>query len=412
METIYLDNNATTFPAPEAVEAALPFIGEMYANPNSSHSFGQKTRHAIEKARASVAEMMAAKTEEIIFTSGATEANTTAIRSALKALPDRKHVITSRIDHPSVLDVVRGLKSDGYRVTEIAVGRDGQINLEELKNEISGDTALVATHWANNETGVVFPVAEIGDIAKQYGALFHVDAVQAAGKLAMDLKEVNCIDTLSLSGHKFHALKGAGVLYVRAGTTFAPLLRGGHQESGHRAGTENVLGIVSMGAAASDITKHLKAHRNTMLARTQRLRDGLRENCEHIVFHGPEIEDARLRLPNTLSVGFRNVDAEALLMMLDSEGVAVTAGSACQSGSMEPSFVLRAMNVPLSTLHSSVRFCVSRYTTEQEVDKAVERIAKVVKRLREFSPFDAATDPDNGPTDDELATARAYFAGQ
>ncbi|MBZ0136876.1 MAG: aminotransferase class V-fold PLP-dependent enzyme [Planctomycetes bacterium] len=402
---IFLDNNSTTFPAPEAVEAVLPLFGEDYANPSSTHSMGQAARHAIELARENVAALLNCKGSEIVFNSGATEGNNTAIYAALDGLPERKHIITTRVEHSSVIEVIRYLAEAGYRITELSVDRLGQIDLDELKNEISGDTALVSIMWANNETGVINPINGAGDIAKQFGALFHVDAVQAAGKLKLDLKDELAIDYLTISGHKFHGLKGAGALFVRENAPYLPLIRGGHHESGKRAGTENILGIVAMGAAARLINKDRDQHVEHMKKQRDRLQAGLIARCDDIAINGDQAD----RLPNTTNIGFKYIDGEALLMMLDAEDIAVSAGSACQSGSMEPSHVLKAMNVPLSAIHGSVRFCVSRYTEEAEIDAAIEKISKVVKRLRELSPYGHE---DKRETLDAaiLAEHKAYFA--
>lgn len=404
-QPIYFDNNSTTFPAPEAVEAALSAISEHWGNPSSTHSFGQKARHALERAREGVARMLNCTPAELVFNSGATEGNNTAIYSALEALPDRKHIITTRVEHSSVLEVVRYLAESGYRVTELSVDRLGHIDLDELRNEISGDTALVSLMWANNETGVLNPVAAAGDIAKQFGALLHVDAAQAAGKLPIDLTEHAAIDYLTISGHKFHALKGCGALFVRKGAGCTALLRGGHHESGRRAGTENALGIVAMGAAARMVSAKLDEYAVHMRAMRDRLQTGLLNTIDDVVINGDQHE----RLPNTINAGFKYIDGEALLMMMDAEGISVSAGSACKSGSMEPSHVLLAMNVPLSAIHGSVRFCTSRYTTTDEVDTLVQKTAKIVKRLREMSPFGKDHKPA-GLTAEQIAAHKAYFA--
>lgn len=403
---IYLDNNSTTFPAPEAVEAVLPLFGEIYGNPSSTHSMGQKVRHELELARENVAKLLGCKTSEIVFNSGATEGNNTAIYAALDGMPERKHIITTRAEHSSVLEVIRYLEEAGYRITELNVDRLGHIDLNELKNEISGDTALVSIMWANNETGVINPINAAGDIAKQFGALMHVDAVQAAGKLKIDLKEEQAIDYLTISGHKLHALKGAGVLFIREKAPFLPLIRGGHHEDGRRAGTENAMGIVALGAAAALVNRDLDKHVEVMKKLRDRLQTGLLASCDEMIING----DQQDRLPNTLNAGFKFIDGEALLMMLDAEGIAVSAGSACKSGSMEPSHVLLAMSVPLSAIHGSVRFCVSRYTEEDEIDKAVEKVAAIVKRLREMSPFGHTEEPKAGVSSEALEAHKAYFA--
>ncbi|MBK8205544.1 MAG: aminotransferase class V-fold PLP-dependent enzyme [Planctomycetes bacterium] len=404
-QPIYFDNNSTTFPAPETVEAILPVIGEGWGNPSSTHSFGQKARHEIEKAREAVARMLNCTPAELVFNSGATEGNNTAIYSALEGLPERKHIITTRTEHASVLEVVRYLGDSGYRVTELSVDRLGHIDLDELRNEISGDTALVSLMWANNETGVISPISAAGDIAKQFGALFHVDAVQAAGKLNIDLTEHAAIDYLTISAHKFHGLKGTGALFVRKDAGYTPLLRGGHHESGRRAGTEAVLGIVALGAAARMVSARLGEYATHMQTMRDRLQHSLLNTLDDIVING----DQHDRLPNTVNVGFKYIDGEALLMMMDAENICVSAGSACKSGSMEPSHVLLAMNVPLSAIHGSVRFCTSRYTSAEEVDELVQKTAKIVKRLGEMSPFGHDHKPASH-THEAMQRHRDYFA--
>jgi cysteine desulfurase len=403
---IYLDNNATTFPAPEAVEAVLPLFGDVYGNPSSSHAMGQQARHEIELAREHVAKLLHCAPGDVIFNSGATEGNNTAIYAALDGLPERKHIITSSVEHTSVLEVLRSLEESGYRITELSVDRLGHIDLDELKNEISGDTALVSIMWANNETGVINPVGAAGDLAKQFGALFHVDAAQAAGKLKIDLTDEAAIDYLTISGHKFHGLKGAGALFARSSAPFLPMLRGGHHESGRRAGTENIFGIVAMGAAAKLVNLDLERHIETMKKLRDRLQAGLLSRCEGVIINGDQSD----RLPNTCNMGFKFIDGEALLMMLDAAGIAVSAGSACKSGSLEPSHVLKAMNVPLSAIHGSVRFCVSRYTDETEVDSALEKITGIVTRLRDMSPFGHQQDDARRLSSEQLEIHKAYFA--
>jgi cysteine desulfurase len=403
---IYLDNNSTTFPAPEAVEAVLPLFGEIYGNPSSTHSFGQKVRHEIELAREAVAKLVHCKPSELVFNSGATEGNNTAIYGALDGMPDRKHIITTSVEHSSVIEVIRYLSQAGYRITELSVDRFGHIDLDELKNEISGDTALVSVMWANNETGVINPVNAVGDLAKQFGALFHVDAVQAAGKLKIDLTDELAIDYLTISGHKFHGLKGAGALFVREKAPFLPLLRGGHHENGRRAGTENAMGIVAMGAAAGLLNREMDKHVEHMKKMRDRLQSGLLAKCDDMIING----DQQDRLPNTLNAGFKYIDGEALLMMMDAANIAVSAGSACQSGSLEPSYVLKAMNVPLSAIHGSLRFCVSRYTEPEEVDAAVAQVSSIVKRLREMSPFGHEEKRAGAASAEQLEAHKAFFA--
>ena len=322
---IFLDNNSTTFPAPEAVEAVLPLFGEIYGNPSSTHSFGQKVRHEIELARENVAKLLNCKPSEIVFNSGATEGNNTAIYAALDGMPERKHIITTRVEHSSVLEVIRYLEEAGYRITELNVDRLGHIDLDELKNEISGDTALVSIMWANNETGVINPINAAGDIAKQFGALVHVDAVQAAGKLKIDLKDEQAIDFLTISGHKFHGLKGSGALFVREKAPYLLLIRGGHHENGRRAGTENAMGIVAMGAAAGLVNRDLDKHVEQMKklpARVTRKREIYRRYAQGldgvagITLFAQDLENTAPWFYDTLAV-----DRAALMDHLKAKGI-------------------------------------------------------------------------------------------
>ncbi|MCC6573688.1 MAG: cysteine desulfurase NifS [Planctomycetes bacterium] len=379
----YLDNNATTLPAPEAVDAMQPYLREVYGNPSSAHTFGGRAQHAVAKAREQVAALLGCTGVEVLFTSCGTEGDNAAIVAALDALPSRKHIITTRVEHPAVLSPLRHLATRGYRVTELNVDRQGGIDLEELRREISGDTALVSVMWANNETGVIFPVHEVGEIAKQNGAMFHVDAVQSPGKVKLDLAKEAAIDFLAISAHKFHGVKGAGALFVRKGTRFRPLIHGGEQERGRRGGTENVPGIVAMGVAAELVLKDFDAAVTRVAALRDRLEAGLLAKCDHVVVNG----DRDHRLCNTLNVGFEFIEGESILLMLDTLGIAVSSGSACSSGSLEPSHVLRAMSVPFTAVHGSIRFSLGRYSTDKDVDYVLEKVPPVIKRLREISPF-------------------------
>jgi cysteine desulfurase len=377
---IYLDNNATTRVDPEVLEAMLPYLTEYYGNPSSMHSFGGQVGKALRQARCQVANLLGAEDSEIIFTSCGTEGNNTAIRAALAAQPDRKHLITTQVEHACVLNLFKQLEKQGYTVTYLSVDRKGQIDLMELEAAMTGNTALVSTMYANNETGTVFPVEQIGAIAKEYGATFHVDAVQAAGKIPLNLK-TSTVDLMTISGHKLHAPKGVGALYSRRGFRFRPLLIGGHQERGRRAGTENVAGIVGFGKAAELAQTHLAD-----VAQEKKLRDRLEKGLLAI----PETEingDRKHRLPNTTNIGFKYIEGEAILFSLNQYGICASSGSACTSGSLEPSHVLRAMGLPYTILHSSIRFSLSRYTTEAEVDRVLDVMPGVVERLRALSPF-------------------------
>lgn len=380
---IYLDNNATTKVDPAVIEAILPYLGEYYGNPSSMHSFGGQVGKALKTAREQVAALFGAEPSEVIFTSCGTEGNNTAIRAALAAQPDRRHIITTQVEHACVLNLCKQLEKQGYTVTYLSVDADGLIDVMELEAAITGNTALVTTMYANNETGVVFPIEQVGAIAKEYGATFHVDAVQVAGKLPLDMKN-STVDLMTISGHKLHAPKGVGALYVRRGFRFRPLLIGGHQERGRRAGTENVPGIIGLGKAAEIANFELK-----YLGREARLRDrleqGLLSSIENCQVNGHLTK----RLPNTTNIGFKYIEGEAILFSLNQYGICASSGSACTSGSLEPSHVLQAMGLPYTILHGSIRFSLSRFTTEAEVDRVLEVMPGIVERLRAMSPFNS-----------------------
>lgn len=381
MTVIYLDNNATTKVDPAVLEAMMPYLTEYYGNPSSMHSFGGQVGKAVKQAREHVAALLGAEESEIVFNSCGTEGNNTAIRAALAAQPDRRHIITTQVEHPAILNVCKQLEKQGYTVTYLSVDRQGQLDLMELEAAITGNTALVSTMYANNETGVIFPIEQIGAIAKEYGAAFHVDAVQVAGKLNLNMK-TSTIDLLTISGHKLHAPKGIGVLYVRRGFRFRPFLLGGHQERGRRAGTENVPGMIAIGKAAEIAHFELKyMQRETRLR--DRLEHGLLDAIADCGVNGHPTE----RLPNTSNIGFKYIEGEAILLLLNQHGICASSGSACTSGSLEPSHVLRAMGLPYTILHGSIRFSLSRYTTDAEVDRVLEIMPGIVQRLREISPF-------------------------
>jgi cysteine desulfurase len=379
---VYADNNATTMVAPEVAEAMQPFFSLLYGNPSSMHIFGAEAKPHIDAAREKVAALINADPSEIVFTSCGTESDNAAIRGVLAAYSDKKHIITSRVEHPAVKNVCQHLGRHGYRISELSVDRSGQIDLDELREKIDSDTALVSIMWANNETGVVFPVAEIAGIVKEAGSLFHCDAVQAAGKLPVDLSEIP-IDLLSLSGHKLHAPKGCGVLYIRKGTRCEPFVLGGHQERGRRAGTENVPYIVGLGAACELARDHLEADSR----RTSALRDRLERELTSRALDATVNGDRERRLPNTTNISFKYIEGESILILLSEAGIAASSGSACTSGSLEPSHVLRAMGVPFTRVHGSVRFSLSRYTTDKDVSWIVDNMLKIERTLREMSPF-------------------------
>ncbi|NET35583.1 MAG: cysteine desulfurase NifS [Cyanothece sp. SIO1E1] len=380
---IYLDNNATTRVDPEVVEAMLPYLRDFYGNPSSMHSFGGQVGAALKQARSQVAQLLGAADSEIIFTSCGSEGNNTAIHAALAAQPKKRHIITTEVEHPAVLNVCKHLEKKGYTVTYLSVDRQGQIDLIELEAAITGGTALVTMMYANNETGVIFPIEQVGAIAKEYGATFHVDAVQAVGKVPIDLK-TSTIDLLTLSGHKLHAAKGVGALYVRRGFHFRPFLMGGHQERGRRAGTENVPGIIGLGKAAELAQHHLQN-----VDQEQQLRDRLEQGLLATIANTEVNGHAIQRLPNTTNIGFKYIEGEAILFMLNQQGICASSGSACTSGSLEPSHVLRAMGIPYTILHGSIRFSLSRFTTAAEVDRVLAVMPEIVDRLRALSPFNS-----------------------
>ncbi|NJL02554.1 MAG: cysteine desulfurase NifS [Spirulinaceae cyanobacterium RM2_2_10] len=384
MSVIYLDNNATTRIDPEVVAAMLPYLNEFYGNPSSMHSFGGQVGRAVKTAREQVASLLGALDSEIVFTSCGSEGNNTAIRAALAAQPDKRHIVTTQVEHAAVLNVCNQLEKEGYRVTYLSVDRRGQLDLCELEAALTGDTALVTTMYANNETGTVFPIVEIGSLAKAWGASFHVDAVQAVGKLPLNMAD-SPIDLLTLSGHKLHAPKGIGALYVRRGFRFRPYLIGGHQERGRRAGTENVAGIVALGKAAELTQQYFTG--SVAIAHEQVLRDRLEQGLLATISDCEINGDPAKRLPNTTNIGFKYIEGEAILFMLNQHEICASSGSACTSGSLEPSHVLRAMGLPYTTLHGSIRFSLSRYTTIAEVDRVLAVMPGIVQRLRDLSPF-------------------------
>ena len=389
MDPIYFDNNATTRTADEVREAMLPFFGELYGNPSSMHAFGGGVAKHLADARERVAAFLNCSPEEIIFTACATESDNTAIRGSAEWHGKGIKIITTAVEHPAVLQPARRLKAQGFEEVELPVDGVGQIDLERLRAELKGTkNALVSVMWANNETGTVFPIREIAEIAKEAGATMHTDAVQVAGKAPIDVRKVP-VDMLSISGHKFHAPKGIGLLYVRKGTKFKPFMLGGHQESGRRAGTENVPYIVGLAKACDLASANMEAEAKTVGAMRDRLEAGILASCPNVRVNG----DRAHRLPNTLNVSFEYIEGEAIAYRLSDLGICISTGSACASGSLDPSHVIRAMGVPFIAVHGSVRFSLSRYNTMDEVSYVLEKLPPVIKGLRELSPFGPDSDP-------------------
>jgi cysteine desulfurase len=382
MREVYVDNNATTKVDEAVFEEMRPYFCELYGNPSSMHFFGGQVQKKIDEARKRTAALLGALPEEIIFTACGTESNNSAIRSALEIFPEKRHIVTTRVEHPAVLTPCRNLSKRGYRITELSVDGNGNLDLDELRTVVDEDTAIVSIMYANNETGVVFPIEEIGAIVKEKGALFHTDAVQAVGKIPMNMAN-STVDMLSLSGHKLHAPKGIGALYIRKGVPFRPFMVGGHQERSRRAGTENSAGIIALGKACELAGEFLNEENTTVKA----LRDRLEAEILRLVPNVRVNGGGAVRLPNTTSVAFEFVEGEAILLLLNEKGICASSGSACTSGSLEPSHVLRAMGVPFTCAHGSIRFSLSRFSTEDHIDTIIKELPPIIQRLREMSPF-------------------------
>ena len=382
MKTVYVDNNATTKVAPEVLEVMLPYFSEYYGNPSSMHFFGGQVQKKVDEARAKVADFLGAEPSEIVFTSCGTESDNAAILGTLDSYPEKRHLVTTRVEHPAVGNVSTYLGRKGYRVTELSVDREGRLDLDELKESLTDETALGTIMYANNETGVIFPIEEIGDILKARGIPFHTDGVQAAGKIPLNMKKSK-LDMLSLSGHKLHAPKGIGVLYIRKGTRFSPFMIGGHQEKGRRGGTENVPYIIGLGKACELAKKHLDEENTKVKALRDYLEAKLLEKIPNTLVNGDRVH----RLPNTVNVSFEYVEGESILLLLSDLGICASSGSACTSGSLEPSHVLRAMGVPFTAAHGSIRFSLSIYSTKEEMDYIIDHLPPIIQRLRDISPF-------------------------
>ena len=386
-KTVYFDNNATTQVAPEVRDAMLPFFGELYGNPSSMHAFGGSVAKHVDAAREEVARFLNADPDEIIFTSCATESDNSAIRGTADYFGRDLKVITTAVEHPAVLQPCRRLKALGHEVVELPVDSTGQLDRAQLEAELSKPSTskpatLVSIMWANNETGVLFPIEKVAEICRAHGAILHTDAVQVAGKIPVDVKKVP-VDMLSMSGHKFHAPKGVGIFYVRKGTKLKPFMLGGHQERTRRAGTENVPYIVGLAKACELARLGMADETVKLTALRDKLEAGILASCPNVRVNG----DRTHRLPNTLNVSFEYIEGEAIAYHLSDLGICISTGSACASGSLDPSHVIRAMGVPFTAVHGSVRFSLSRYNTMDEVDYVLEKLPPVIRNLRELSPF-------------------------
>ncbi|HSC41983.1 MAG TPA: cysteine desulfurase NifS [Candidatus Binatia bacterium] len=378
---VYLDNNATTRVLPEVAEAMLPFLTEHYGNPSSIHRFGSAVGERLADAREQVANLIGATDPiEIIFTSCGTEGDNAAIRGVLEARPNKRHIVTTQVEHPAVLGLCQHLEKKGYRVSWLSVDENGGLDTEELRSALTDDTALVSVMWANNETGVIFPIEQIGAIVKAKGIPLHVDAVQAAGKIHLKVKDLP-VDLMTISGHKFHAPKGIGALYVKRGLTFPPFMIGGHQERNRRGGTENVPGIIGMGKAAEVASSRIDSDAARIRGLRDQLESLLLRSCPGSRVNG----DVQKRLPNTCNISFRYLEGESILVLLDQQGICASTGSACTAGSSEPSHVLRAMKVPPDWLQGAVRFSLGRFNTEKEIDYVNEKMPAIVQRLEGLS---------------------------
>ena len=406
-EQIYFDNNATTRVLPEVFDGMRPFLTELYGNPSSIHRFGSQVRENIEGARSQVAALIgAADPLEVIFTSCGTEGNNAAIRSLLEARPDKRHIVTTQVEHPAVLGLCQHLAKKDYRVTWLGVDQNGMLDLDELREALTDDTALVSVMYANNETGVIFPIERIGQIVKEKGIPFHVDAVQVAGKLPLNMKRMP-IDLLTISGHKFHAPKGVGALYVRRGVSFPAFMVGGHQERNRRGGTENVPGIIGMGKAAEIALRSCAPSAEHMRMLRDQLEAGLLQSCPDSRVNG----QCRDRLPNTLNISFKYLEGESILVLLDQHGICASTGSACTAGSSEPSHVLRAMSVPAEWLQGAVRFSLSALNTEDEVRSVNQTVPLIVQRLRGLSALGKLGSQQQVKADANRATDRIAARG-
>lgn len=383
MKRIYLDNNATTPVHSEVLDEMLPYLRDEFGNPSSIHWAGRKPRKAIDDAREKTAKLLNCDVSEIIFTSCGSEGDNLAIKGIAESKRDKgNHIITTKVEHPAVLSTCKYLAKTGYDVTFLDVDKQGMLDLNQLKKAITPKTILITIMFANNETGVMFPIEEIGRIAKERNITFHTDAVQGAGKVPIDVKKMN-IDLLTVSGHKLYAPKGVGALYVKRGVRLVPVIHGGHQERNRRGGTENTAGIVALGKACEIAARDMEAEIKQITALRDRLERGLMEKISHVRRNGHPTQ----RIPNTLNLSFEYAEGESLLLNLDMKGIAASSGSACTSGTLEPSHVLVAMDVPLEASHSSVRFSLGRGNTVEDIDYVIEALPAMVERMRSMSPL-------------------------
>ncbi len=380
-EIIYLDNNSSTRIDPEVLEEMMPFLTERYGNPSSSHRFGAQIKDATKLAHERVAALLGCEPEEVVFTSGGTESDNTALHSALHMTPDRRHMVTTSVEHNAVLNYCQTAAKHGCEVTIVEVDEEGHLDVAEIERAIRPDTAIVSVMWANNETGVIFPLEEISAICREKGVVFHTDAVQAVGKMAINLSQQS-FQFLALSGHKLHACKGVGALYVNRNSKFHPLVVGGPQEGGRRAGTDNVASIVGLGKAAELASSTLEEENTRVRALRDRFETEIRTQLEDVAING----NAENRLPNTSNLAFLGVDAQAILIKLDQAGVCCSLGSSCTTGAVEPSHVLRAMHMTNERARSSLRFSFGRYNTEAELDRVLEILPQAVRKLRQLAP--------------------------
>ena len=382
-QPIYLDNNATTAVAPEVIEVMLPFLQSHWGNPSSMHSFGGLVKRDVDQAREQVADLIGAYPDEIVFTSCGSESNNAALRGALEQLGGHPGIVTSNVEHPAIRSLCRYLHKLGHPLQELPVDTRGQLDPDQLKQALAADKAGITTiMWANNETGVIFPIQKLAEAARAADCLFHTDAVQAVGKIPIQVHDIP-VDLLSFSGHKLHAPKGIGVLYIRRGVKINPFIIGGHQERGHRAGTENVPYIIGLAKACELAKEHINEEQTRVAKLRDTLERGILQTCPDTHING----DTTHRLPNTTNISFKFIEGESILLLMDEFGICASSGSACTSGTPEPSHVVMAMKVDPMAMHGSIRFSLSRYNTAADVEQTLKQLPPIVQRLRQMSPF-------------------------